>query len=369
MSSSTGNRCRSACEPDVTTRRDAIVGGARPSAVIGMTPTGAGGVTFVLGVALVMISLRASNPWLLLIACALLAPVMISQVLRPDLRSISICFASPDRVAVGASPEQVFHVHNRGRRSSPALQLAHSVRGFAPITLAVPALPPGGKANLTILRPAVARGVSLVHDVRLWTAAPFGLALHQSRTTVTARISVHPAPGPVGVLPDVARGTSGGRPNRVGEEPHELREWRRGDSLRQVHWRATARHDRLVVVIPENTVRSRLALVIHGSPDDQFEALLSAAAWTAVQAARSDGILRLSAAGNPEYIGDDPGAILDWFAALGPIAATKPAILRAAETWAGGSGSLVLATTSPDYVGRFAHGLLVLTPDGRVTAT
>jgi uncharacterized protein (DUF58 family) len=335
----------------------------------GMAPTGVGGITFVLAIVLGMISLKASNPWLLLIACALLTPVLISQLLRPDLSSISICFVGADRVVVGASSEQIFHVHNHGRHSSPALQLGHSVRGFAPIILAVPALPPGAKADLTILRPAVTRGVSLVHDLRLWTTAPFGMALHQSLVSVAARIHVHPAPGPIGVLPGVGQGTGGGRPNRFGDEPHELREWRRGDSLRQVHWRATARHDRLIVVIPEHTVRPRLAMVILGSADDEFEALLSTAAWTAVQAVRSDGLLRLSAAGNPDYLGDDPGAILDWFAALELPSATESEAFTAAATWAGSSGTVVLASTRPADIGQVGRGSFVLTPDGKVRAT
>ncbi|HST81766.1 MAG TPA: DUF58 domain-containing protein [Kineosporiaceae bacterium] len=334
--------------------------------IAGATPTGVGGITLLVAIVLGLISLRASNPWLLLIACALLTPVLASQLLRPDLTAISICFASADRVVVGASSKQTFHVHNRGRHSSPALQLQHSVRGFAAISLAVPALPAGGSAHLTILRPAVSRGVSLIHDIRLWTTAPFGMALHQSLISVTARINVHPAPGPIGVLPPVSAGAGGGRPNRLGEEPHEMREWRRGDSLRQVHWRATARHDRLTVVIPENTVRSRLAVVIHGPSDDEFEALLRTAAWTAVQTARSDGILRLSAAGIPDYVGDDPGAVLDWFAALESILAIGPEAVETAATWAGSSGTLVLASTRPADAAQFGRGVLVLTPDGRV---
>ncbi len=349
----------------------------------GAVPTGVGGITLLVAIVLGLISLRASNTWLLLIACALLSPVLISQLFRPDLDSVSICFSSADRVAVGASSEQTFHVHNRGRHSSPALQLSHSAQGFAPITLAVPALPPGGSAELTIPRTALTRGVSLVHVVRLWTTAPFGMALHRRRISVVARISVHPAVGPIGVLPGVSFDVGGGRPNRLGDEPHELREWRRGDSLRQVHWRATARHDRLTVVIPENTVRSRLALVIQGAggaksgapgrtpsaSDDEYEALLSAAAWTAVQVTRSDGTLRLSAAGSPDYLGADPGAVLDWFAALGPAATAEPATLAAAAAWAGNSGTLVVASPRREPAAHLGRGILVLTPDGRVAAT
>jgi len=170
-------------------------------------------------------------------------------------------------------------------------------------------------------------------------------------------------------MPTALQGAGGGRPNRLGDEPHELREWRHGDSLRQVHWRATARHDRLTVVIPENTVRSRLAMVVLVPLNEDVEALLSTAAWTAVQTVRTDGILRLSAAGSLDYVGDDPGAVLDWFAALGPAAANEPVLLAAAQAWVGSSGLVLLATTRPEHLARLAPGALLLSPDGQVTST
>jgi uncharacterized protein (DUF58 family) len=332
-------------------------------------PTRVGAVTLLLAVMIGLISLRASNPWLLLVACALLAPVLLSVLFRPDLSAISVSFAGADRVIAGDLHEQSFHVRNRGRTSSPALQLEHRARGFEPLALAVPALPPGGTADLRLRRPALVRGLTRVHEVGLWTTAPFGMALCQRlflAESQTGPVSVHPARGPVAVLPAVLQGAGGGRPNRLGDEPHELREWRRGDSLRQVHWRATARHDRLTVVVPENTVRSRLALVVLGSRDVDAEALISTAAWTAVEAVRSDGIVRLSATGSPEYVGDDPGAVLDWFAALEPQPTVEPAILGAAAAWAGSAGSVLLAAAGPEDVAQFDAGLLLLTPDGRV---
>jgi uncharacterized protein (DUF58 family) len=220
---------------------------------------------------------------------------------------------------------------------------------------------------LTVLRPAISRGVSLIHEVRLWTAAPFGMLMHSRRLTLHVKISVHPAPGPIAALPSRSADPGAGRADRVGDEPHELREWRHGDSLRQVHWRATARHDRLTVVIPERTVRSRMAMVIHGPGD--IEALLSTAAWTAVEATRSAGDILLCAAGNPTYVGDDPAAVLDWFAALGPIGVTGPDTLNVARSWLGNAGTLVVASTSPTSASRFGPGLLVLTSDGRVATT
>lgn len=342
----------------------------RPQSGWVVPPTGSGALTVLLAVVLGLISLRAANPWLLLVGCALLAPVLVSQLLRPDLRSISICLRSGDRVGVGECIEQVFHAHNRGRRSSPGLRLTHAPEGFAAVTLLVPALPPGGRAELTVLRRATARGVSVIHDLQLQTVAPFGLAVHRRRLAVTARVSVHPAPVPVGAPVGGAAGSRvGGRPARAGDDAHELREWRRGDSLRQVHWRATARHDRLTVVIPEVTVRSRFALVVAGSPlDDDWEALLSSAAWTAVDAARRGSTVLLSAAGTPDLHGDDPGAVLDWFAALGPVLPPPPPLLAAAADWAAGSGSVMVAGTRSGLAARHpGPGVLLLGPTGRVS--
>jgi uncharacterized protein (DUF58 family) len=345
--------------------------GWRPASGLIVQQTTSGGITVLLAAVLGLISLRASNPWLLLVSCALLAPVVISQVLRPDLRSISICFNSSDRVAVGDSMQQIFHVHNRGRRSSPDLQLSHALQCFPSIMLAVPALPPGGRADLTILRTAASRGVATVHDLQLQTIAPFGMALHRWKFSTVARINVHPALGPVGLLPGGAAGQLvGGRPTRFGHEPHELREWRRGDSLRQVHWRATARHNRLTVVIPEITIHAQFALVIAGSAQDEsWEELISTAAWTAVDAARAGRSVLISAAGTPDYTGDDPAAILDWFAALGPVDVPGPALLEAAEQWVGSSGSVVVASTR-QTVGSLmdsAFGIARLHPSGQVT--
>ena len=334
--------------------------------------TASGGITMLLAAALGLISLRAANLWLLLVACSLLAPVVISQLLRPDLASISICFNSPDRVAVGDSIEQVFHAHNRGRRSLPEFRMVHSLIGFEPLTLVVPALRPGARADFRVLRPAVARGVGIVHELRLQTSAPFGMAQHHRRIPVVARISVHPAPGPVAVPRGSAFGELvGGRPTRAGHDPHELREWRRGDSLRQVHWRATARHDRLIVVIPEVTIHVRFALVIAGSAlDDDWEALLSTAAWTAVEAARAGGTVLLSAESTSDYHGDDPGAILDWFAGVGPVGRPGPAVLLAAGEWAGPGGMVVIATTRPAAEAGLSSlaGIVLLTSNGQVAA-
>jgi Protein of unknown function DUF58 len=333
-------------------------------------PTSAGTVTLLLSTGLVLIGLRASNPWLLLVGSALFAPVLISQLLRPKLGSIAICVRSPDRVAVGHSVEQVFQAHNRGRRSTPGFRLTDLLEGFAAFSLVVPSLPPGGRAELAVRRTALSRVLSESHELQLRTTAPFGMALYRRRIQATVRISVHPAPGPIAQLSGAARlGDAGGRPARSGHDLHGLREWRRGDPFGQVHWRATARHGRLTVVIPEIPVQSRFALLLAGfTQDEHWEALLSTAAWSAVEnVRRGGGLVRLSAAGVPDYIGADPALILDWFAELGLVPEPPGPLLLEAVDWAGQDGLVVAASTRPlTSVLPMVEGVVVLDPGGRV---
>ena len=54
---------------------------------------------------LAAIAVRALNPWLFLVACALAAPVVLAQFLRPDLNAVSVAFRSPEKMTVGDAVE------------------------------------------------------------------------------------------------------------------------------------------------------------------------------------------------------------------------------------------------------------------------
>lgn len=332
-----------------------------------MRVTASGAVSVLLSAMLVLIGVRASNSWLLLVGCALLTPVLLALVLRPDLRAMSVGVRGRRRVAVGERTPHVFTAHNEGRQSTPALRLTHTLECFEPVTLTVPGLPPGGRAEITVQRTATARGVAGRHWIGLTTSAPFGMTVSTRRIPVIAQISVHPAPAPPAELTGLAAGEqSTGRSVRSGADPHGLREWRRGDGLRQVHWRATARHDRLTVVVPEAGVRPRFALVVGAAAaDDRWEELLSTAAWTAVRAVHETGPVFLAAAGVTGYVGEDAGAVLDWFAGLGAVAHPAPDLLAEALDWVGAEGVLLLATTQPVTE---QAGVVVLGPAGQVRA-
>lgn len=289
-----------------------------------LLPVTAGGwLAVMLAAVLAAIAIRALNPWLLLIACALAAPVLLAQVLRPDLGAVSVAFRSPERMVVGEATRQRLTVRNEGSRTLPGLWVSHLCPGLVPVTLPVPPLAPGCRADLDFVRAATYRGHAHTHEIRLDTSAPFGMALHSRRILRKAWILVQPARVPPG---EIATGrlsvedTAGARPDRPGSEPHGLREWRHGDDHRQVNWRASARQaspDRLIVAIPEPEVESRLLLVVTGSAEDpDWEALVSLAAWSACAAAGTHIDVTLLAPGVPAWTGTDPDRILDWFSGL-----------------------------------------------------
>jgi uncharacterized protein (DUF58 family) len=96
------------------------------------------------------------------------------------------------------------------------------------------------------------RGVYPLRSPRIASGFPFGLREASRPLVVDAPLVVWPRTFPVGPVPE----TSGGRSSE-GFAPRDtpgttgdvlgVRPYRRGDSLRRIHWPQTARHDQLVV--------------------------------------------------------------------------------------------------------------------------
>lgn len=96
------------------------------------------------------------------------------------------------------------------------------------------------------------RGVFPMRAPRLWTAFPFGMLTASRSTGVHRPLVVWPrvfpvAPPPDWASADMAVGHVDTR--RIGSEGDTtgVREYRRGDPMRWIHWPQTARHDRFMV--------------------------------------------------------------------------------------------------------------------------
>lgn len=113
-----------------------------------------------------------------------------------------------------------------------------------------------GRARLSLAVPPLSRGVYPVRRAEAWSSYPFGL--------MKRILPIEDAPAEVVVFPQptTVSDASGGRTaedfvrdmlgsNVSGEgdmQPSGLRDRREGDSLRSIHWRASARRGKLVVL-------------------------------------------------------------------------------------------------------------------------
>ncbi|MBK1629532.1 hypothetical protein CKO31_02015 [Thiohalocapsa halophila] len=148
-----------------------------------------------------------------------------------------------DGLAVFAGETARFPVTLADKADKPRPQLA--IVGAAPVSLAA-----GGEAQLELPRAAARRGVLTLQRVVLETRYPFGLFRAWAVLRPQARVLVYPKPAPRAPQPPMlarfdqqARGDLGtGAEDFVGP-----RAYRRGDSPRQLDWKAFARERGLVV--------------------------------------------------------------------------------------------------------------------------
>jgi uncharacterized protein (DUF58 family) len=285
------------------------------------------------------------DAWLFLLATAALGLPVAGVAVRPRLDGLTYRVDLPTRTAVGATVTHRFVVHNGGRRISPALRLSHRAPGFDDVTLAVPALRPGGSAEAGLSRVARHRTWAEGHRIVVTGSAPFGLLRVRGTAEHHGLLVVHPALDPQGAEPPTAAEAEAGRPvpARDGTDPGVVREWRPGDSARDVHWRSTARRGRLVIAERERTSAHRCAILLcgpAGAPD--FERVVALAATHAVAATRRGEDIALAASRHALGTGSAT-ALLDWCAALRDPGAPDPETLAAVLRWAGRDGQVLLA--------------------------
>lgn len=156
----------------------------------------------------------------------------------------------PDRVAEGEAACGVLVVTNTARRRSPPIVAGESVGGQR-VGIAVASLPPGGRQQAEYPLPTTRRGVFEVGPLTLGHADPLRLMHVRRGFPSRSVLRVYPkllpvVPLPTGGSPDLdGPTTAAAAPGGVAF--HGLRDYVRGDDLRLVHWRSTARTGTLMV--------------------------------------------------------------------------------------------------------------------------
>lgn len=184
------------------------------------------------------------------IVIAVLVAVISVQRRLPPLNVKRI--VSPAMVSVGEPARVDIQLANYGRQASPYLQLWEPVgnNGGAPMQLAK--LAPGQAASAAYRVPTARRGLIRTGPLRALRRDVLGLS--QRTTTLAGTEEVLIVPRTI-ALPFPSVGSSGrlGQHLRMkswgqtGTEFHSLREYQRGDDIRRINWKASARSTSLIV--------------------------------------------------------------------------------------------------------------------------
>ena len=193
---------------------------------------------------------------------------------------------------------------------------------------------PTSTARVEGALPAMARGLYRIRAARAWSAYPFGLFRSARTLLAPSALAVFPRPVDVpgvrgcGLAATVAALSDG--PLVPGEDVvGSLREWRDGDSVRHVHWRATARRGRPIVKDRDDSSATGLAIVFdrRGESDVIEHALAELTTLTIAARERAEPIELLSQ-GIHERFGEGARPIdelLRWLAGAMPLDQSAPA--------------------------------------------
>ncbi|MBK0420246.1 DUF58 domain-containing protein [Leucobacter sp. CSA1] len=131
-------------------------------------------------------------------------------------------------------------------------------------------VPRGSEARAVVEWRAAQRGPVAIGISGVVVADPLGIARCRLPVSASAEVLVLPALLPPEALPRELAGVGSGRTARGVEETGagRLREYREGDLPRWVHWKQSARQDRLLVNVPEPESGDRLSIALALSADD-----------------------------------------------------------------------------------------------------
>lgn len=200
-------------------------------------------MTLLLGFAAV----NTGNNLLYLLVSALLGFMTVSGILgRGNITGLEVAVEPPDEVYDGVPTLLRVRLENR-RRFLPAFLIRASVREG---TVLFPFVDRGASASAVVSTVFRGRGRQSVGPARICSNFPINFFVRCRPSEGESRVAVFPSPvstralgaeecgGPQGETPTPARGIEG--------EMHGIADYR-GEPLKLIHWKLSARHDDLKV--------------------------------------------------------------------------------------------------------------------------
>ncbi len=277
----------------------------------------------------------------------------------------------PPRVHAGSASRVAVRVRNRARRRTPVLRLDDAVTRTRGVRLLLGPLRPGQTASASYQLPTERRGLVEVGPLEVVLADPFGIAESRMRGAGVAELTVFPritqvSPPPHTTGDDPHAGAE--HPNalgRSGDDFYALRNYVQGDDLRRVHWKATARHDELMVRQDELPWQGRATVLVDlrraANTPESLELVISAAAsivhacWTRqdlVRLVSTDGTDLGFAAGHAQV-----DAIMEHLATAEAVVegAFRATVERLARSTIGGALVAIVSDLSPGELSAIAR--------------
>ncbi len=289
-----------------------------------MHPTRLGikGVLFMAALLTVFLATPYSNLFFLLIAFLAVLAVCGPLWCWQNLRGVQVELLTAGTSAAGEPHPVRLRVRARRPRLHLVLQLRVAGRWR---NAAVLARPYGtGEADGEVVD--LPRGVHAIEGARLVSRYPLGICECRRRLVLAGELVVHPRPAPLGrtatpraAIAELCGAAVGGEDLVV----VGLREYRTGDAVRAVHWKATARRGTPVVREYDREAGETLALVLDRRlPAQAFEQGLGEATALVLRAQANKTPLRLLSQGLQQTFGPDHApfaAALRWLADAGPL--------------------------------------------------
>jgi len=170
-----------------------------------------------------------------------------------------------ERVVAGSTVRADVHVRNTGARIALPGRLELPV-GPGIVEVGVPLLRGGHETVRQLDIPAARRGVVRIGPPTAVRGDPLGILRRERRWDAVHDLYVHPQTIAVpAVSAGLVRDLEGSPVPRLVDADmsfHAIREYAPGDAQRQIHWKSTAKTGRLMVRQFEQTLRSRLAVVL-----------------------------------------------------------------------------------------------------------
>ncbi len=288
--------------------------------------TSAGRSFLVIGVLALIAGIIFGYETLVALGVALLIAVVIGRiwiVRRPRVAATRVVI--PERVRAGRTARTELTVTNKGRRRTSG-GIALEQFGETQLPVELPSLEPNESATITTDLPTNARGVFKVGPLDVTRSDPFGLVRSGEPEEGVANLWVHPIVHPVEPFPSgVARdleGPESGEALEGGVTFHTLRDYVRGDDLRQIHWRSSARINKLMVRHNVDTHQPRSLVILDNRAasydGDSFEDAVRAAASIIVASMTRNFEFRLITTDGTELDQRMPSAkIMDRLAEIG----------------------------------------------------